>query len=140
MNYFADWDGNLLNRSASLWFSYSGTMQSYLFVRGWRMMEAFNKKEFDQTFFYLEGGLWPASDLIVSVSTLFGDEIDYANTRLGNRIRVTPNSSYNLGKHLRLSLSHTYERMSVQDARLYTANISQLSAVYQFNVRTFFRA
>jgi len=26
------------------------------------------------------------------------------------------------------------------DARLYTANISQMSAVYQLNVRTFFRA
>jgi len=29
--------------------------------------------------------------------------------------------------------------MSVQDARLYTANISGLTAVYQLNVRTFFR-
>ena len=140
VNYFADWDGNLLNRSASLWFSYNGTMQSYLFVRGWRTREAYNRKEFDQTYFYLEGGLWPTSNLFVYVSTIFGDEIDYANTRLGNRIQVTQNSSYNLGKHLRLSLAHTYERMSVQDARLYTANISQLSAVYQFNVRAFFRA
>jgi hypothetical protein len=30
--------------------------------------------------------------------------------------------------------------MKVNDARLYTANISQLTAVYQFSVRTFFRA
>ncbi len=29
--------------------------------------------------------------------------------------------------------------MRVNDARLYTANISQLTAVYQFNVRMFFR-
>jgi hypothetical protein len=29
--------------------------------------------------------------------------------------------------------------MTVQDAHLYTANISQLQAIYQFNVRTFFR-
>ncbi len=140
LNYFADWDGNLLNRSASLWFHYSGAMQSYLFVRGWRMREAYNRQEFDLTFFGLEGGLWPTSDLYVYVSTIFGNEIDYANTRLGNRVRVTPHSSYNLGKHLRLSLAHMFERMSVQDARLYTANISQLSAVYQFSVRAFFRA
>jgi len=139
-NYFADWDGNLLNRSASLWFHYSGAMQSYAFVRGWRMREAYNRQEFDQTFFVLEGGLWPTSDLFVNVSTIFGNEIDYANTRLGNRVRVTPYSSYNLGKHLRLSLTHSYEHMSVSDARLYTANISQLSAVYQFSVRAFFRA
>jgi transcriptional antiterminator len=37
-------------------------------------------------------------------------------------------------------MAHTYERMTVQDARLYTANILQSTAVYQFNVRTFFRA
>ena len=40
----------------------------------------------------------------------------------------------------RFSLNHTYERMNVQDVRLYNANISQLTAVYQFNVRTFFRS
>jgi hypothetical protein len=30
--------------------------------------------------------------------------------------------------------------MRVEGGRLYTANISQLWAVYQFNIRTFFRA
>ena len=140
LGYFTDWDGNLLNRSASLWLYYSGFMQSSVFIKGWRMREAYNRQEFDQTFFVVEGGLWPTSDLYVNVSTIFGNDIDYANTRLGDRFQVTPYSSYNLGKHLRLSLSHTYERMSVQDARLYTANISQLTAVFQFSVRAFFRA
>ena len=35
---------------------------------------------------------------------------------------------------------HTYERMEVHDVHLYSANISQMTAVYQFNVRTFFRS
>ena len=54
--------------------------------------------------------------------------------------RINPALNYNLGRHLRLGIDHVFERMIVQNARLYTANISQLSAVYQFNVRAFFRA
>jgi len=140
VNYFEDQDGNLLNKGASLWFAYNGTMQSSLFIRGWRIREGYNNREFDQTFFSIEGGFWPFSDLQLLISTVFGDQIDYENTRPGQRFRLTPYLTYNLGKHLRLSLAHTYERMTVQDERLYTANISQSTAVYQFNVRTFFRA
>ncbi len=140
LNYFEDQDGKLLYKSASLWLSYSGTMQSSLYIRGWRDREAYNRREFDLTYFLIEGSFWPTSNLQLYALTIYGDQVDYANTRLGNRLRIMPQLSYNLGKHLRLSLNHNYERMTVQDAHLYTANISQLSAIYQFNVRTFFRA
>ena len=139
-NYFEDQDGKLLNRRASLWFAYNGTMQSSLFIRGWKTQEAYNNREFDLTYFLAEGGFWPTSNLQLVVLTMFGDLIDYANTRLGKRLRINPWLTYNLGKHLRFSFDHTYELMNVQNARLYTANISGLLAVYQFNVRTFFRA
>ena len=78
-------------------------------------------------------------DLQIGALAIIGDQIDYANARLGSRFRVNPWLSYNLGRHIRLALDHNFERMRVNDARLYTANISQLTAVYQFNVRTFFR-
>jgi hypothetical protein len=139
LNYFEESDGKLLNKRASLWFSYSGTMQSYLYLEGRKAREAYNNREFDLTYFQIEAGFWPTSNLQLATYTIFGDQIDYANTRLGSRFRINPWLSYNLGKHLRFSFDHNYERMSVQDARLYTANISQLTAVYQFNVRTFFR-
>lgn len=139
-NYFEEPDGMLLNRQASLWFSYSGTMQSALYLRGWRTREAYNNAQFDLTYFLVQGGLWPTSNLQLNVLSQFGDQIDYANTRLGMRFRINPSLTYNVGKHLRLSFDHTFERMSVQDDHLYTANISGLVAVYQLNVRTFFRA
>jgi hypothetical protein len=92
------------------------------------------------TFFVMQGGILPTDDLQLYLLTLIGDRIDYANTRLGQRIRINPWLNYNLGKHLRISIDHAFERMTVQDARLFTANISQLTAVYQFNVRAFFRS
>jgi hypothetical protein len=139
-NYFEDHNRELLNRTASLWFMYTGSMQSTLAIRGWLTREGYNKQKFDQAFFVIEGGFWPSSNLQLYMSTIIGDQIDYANTRLGKRYRLNPYLSYNFGKHLRLSLAHTFEQMSVQNARLYTANISQWTIVYQLNVRTFFRA
>jgi hypothetical protein len=139
-NYFEDPEGKLLNRQASIWFSYNGTMQSYLYLRGWRAREAYNDRLFDLTYFLVQGGFWPTSNLELNAFAIFGDQIDYANTRAGKRLRINPWLTYNLGKHLRLSFDHTFERMTVHNVHLYTANISQLSTVYQFNVRTFFRA
>jgi len=139
-NYFGETDGKMLEKRASLWFAYNGTMQSSLFLGGWRTREAYNNREFDLTYFQAEGGFWPTPNLQIIALTIFGDQIDYENTRLGKRFRINPWLTYNLGKHLRISFDHTYERMNVQNARLYTANISGLLAVYQFNVRTFFRA
>jgi hypothetical protein len=139
VNYFEEQNGRLLNKQASLWLSYSGTMQSSLSLEGWKSREAYNNREFDLTDFMVQGSFWPTSDLQFGVSSMFGEHIDYTNTRKGKRIRINPWLSYNLGKHLRFSLDHNYERMSSNTTHLYTANISQLTAVYQFNVRTFFR-
>ncbi|MBN2603792.1 MAG: carbohydrate binding family 9 domain-containing protein [Candidatus Thermoplasmatota archaeon] len=139
LNYFEEQDGNPLYKKASLWLSYEGTMQSNFSIEGSRTMQMYHDHDFDLTYIMVEGSFWPSSNLQVSAYTTFGDQIDYANTRLGKRSRINPWLSYNLGKHLRLSVDHNYERMNVQDSRLYTANISQLSVVYQFTTRAFFR-
>jgi len=138
-SYFGDRDGGLLDRSATLWLNYNGTMQSFLGLGVWRSREAFADEEYDITGGSVEGGFWPTGDVQIGASAIVGDQIDYANARLGSRLRISPWISYNLGRHLRFALNHNFERMRVNDARLYTANISQLTAVYQFSVRMFFR-
>jgi hypothetical protein len=140
VNYFEDQKGNLLNKRASVWFSYTGALQSNFFIRGAKAVQAYKGYEFDLTTFTAGGNLWPASFIQVGGSVFVGNQIDYANIRLGNIWRLDFGVLSNLGKHLRLTLQHTYERMMVQDARLYTANISQLNAVYQFTTRMFFRS
>jgi hypothetical protein len=90
--------------------------------------------------FTVQSGFRPTGDVSLNLYTAFGDRIDYANTRPGDRIYISPYAGVNLGRHLRLSLDHTFERLTVDAGRLYTANISRLSAVYQLDVRTFFRS
>jgi predicted porin len=115
-------------------------MQSFLQLRAWRSREAYADEEYGLTGGVVQAGLWPMGDLQVGAFAIVGDQIDYANARLGSRFRINPWMSYNLGRHIRLALNHNFERMRASNARLYTANISQLTAVYQFNVRTFSRA
>jgi hypothetical protein len=139
-HYFDKQGGGLLERNGSVWLSYNGTMQSFLQLTVWRSREAYADEEYGLTGSSIQGGFWPTSDLQIGAFAIVGDQIDYANARLGTRFRINPWMSYDLGGHIRLALNHNFERMKVSGARLYTANVSQLTAVYQFDVRTFFRA
>jgi len=139
-NLFNDLDGNLLYRAAELTFQYEGPLQSHALVQYRRFREAFNGFEFDQNYLLLHNCMSPNGDCHMGINVVLGDRIDYANTRLGKRLQIAPNIQYKLGLHLDLSLAHTYERLNIEGERLYTANISRVSAKYQFNTRTFFRS
>jgi len=139
-NYFEDWDSRPLNKAATIWFNYTGAMQSNFTVRATTMREAYHDNLFNINSLVFGGGFLPTEDLNIGMGVLLGDRIDYANTRKGKRLRINPGLDYSLGRHLRLGFEHTFERMTVYNEHLYTANISQLSAVYQFNIRTFFRS
>ena len=42
-------------------------------------------------------------------------------------------------RHLRFELSHIYEQFDIDAGRLYTAHLSELRTIYQFNRRAFVR-
>jgi len=139
-DHYEDQQGDPLDRDASFWFNYSGALQSYVDIIGGRRKEAYNGMEFDQTYLRIYSSFRPTSNLAAGFNTLLGDRVDYANTRPGKRLRLSPIISVALGLHVRLTLNHSLERMTVDEGRLYTANISQLEAMYQFNTRAFFRS
>ena len=138
--YFEELNGELLDKTGRLWFRYRGILQSDMIIQAWREREGYAGREFDKTAALIQAYFWPFGDLQVGAFTTFGDQIDYANVRPGKRFRINPWLSYNLGKYLRFSLNHTYEHMAVNQTRLYTANISQLTAICQFTTRMFFRS
>lgn len=140
LNYFEDQSGQLLNKRAKLWLRFRGTMHSFLVAEATRMREAYNFSEFDITNFLCYGEMRPTSNLGVGFFTVFGDRIDYANTRPGKRLLLNPGINFNIGMNLRVSFNHAFERLTVDAGRLYTANISEMTTIYQLNVRTFFRS
>ncbi|MBN2433526.1 MAG: hypothetical protein JXQ27_18810, partial [Acidobacteria bacterium] len=140
VSYTADEDGDLLNRRFAGWFLYNGVRQSQFFFRGTRYRAAYGGREFDMNLFSFSGGFWPTGNLEVWAGAAIADHIDFANVRPAKLRNLDVSLLAHLGEHVRFNVSHTYERMTVYDERLYTANISQLAAYYHLSIRTFFRA
>jgi hypothetical protein len=140
LNYYEDWDQKPIDRGGSAWFYYSGISQTSLNAQYGHYREAYNGFMFDLNTYYVSASIRPTGQFWAGISVSFGDRIDYSNTRPGDRLRLVPYAGFNLGKHLRLRLNHTFERMSVDLGRLYSANISGLTARYHINTRAFFRA
>lgn len=118
-----------------------GPLQSYMVVGGGYRDRFFNGSQFSgHKFLFAFFEIRPVGDFYFSIDTAFGDQVDFANTREGDRVLLIPSVRWNLGRHLKLELDHTFETLEVQGGRLFEANLSQLRAIYQFDIRTFLRA
>ncbi|HEX4963078.1 MAG TPA: DUF5916 domain-containing protein [Thermoanaerobaculia bacterium] len=142
----SDWDrredqrGQRLEELVEVTADCNGPLQSFLSLNVARRNRFFNGATFRDTFSTLYSEMQPGGDLFLSLSLSYGGEIDFVNTQAGDLVQVSPTVRYDLGRHLRTQLSHVYQRLDVQGGTLFTANLTQLSWVYQLNVRTFLRA
>jgi hypothetical protein len=133
--------GQELEEEFEGYFGIGGPLQSFFFLGGGTRERFFNGVQFDRETFvntYVE--IRPVGDLYLFAEVNFGDQIDFENTRLGDRLRVATQVRWNVGRHVKVDLDHTFDSLDVAGGRLFTANLSQLRAVFQFNVRMFVRA
>ncbi len=140
LDYFAERNGTPLDRNFSYWIDIDAAMQTYIELSGFVKNELYNGTEFKRNGNTVSFRFRPSGSLSIGTSVFLGDGIDYANTRPAEVFSISPEITYNIGAHLRLDFSHNYERLDVESGRLYAANISQLTAVYQLNRRSFFRS
>ena len=134
-----DESGDVLRSDVGLWFQYQGTLHSWLFAEGRNGTEGLAGREFDITEYQLNGGIRPVGSLSFEMRTLFGDQVDYRNARLGRRIRVNRTLGWNVNRHLKMDLDAALERMDAGGEPYYHAAVGQATMAYQFNVRTFVR-
>jgi hypothetical protein len=139
-----DHDGTLTDSDIGLHFALSGPRQSMLFTRIADRQERYEQFTYDQTIGELFFEFQPTGSLRFEVYGRGGDAIDYDNAvpgspRPGDLLFVSPEFDLRLGRGLRLSFDHAYERLDVAEGRLYTANLTQLRLVQQFSLRTFAR-
>jgi hypothetical protein len=97
-------------------------------------------QRFDRTLIneYIE--MRPTGSIYVSFEGRLGQEIDYDNVRQGKILRLIPGVRFDVGRHLRLELNQNFERLNVEGGTLYTANVTDFRATWQFTTRAFFRA
>lgn len=81
----------------------------------------------------------PSGSLTFGLEAAFGDTIDSVNVRPAEHLVLTPSLTLRPGRHLRLSAFHARRELEVAAGRLFTEEVSELVAIYQFDVRTFLR-
>ena len=133
-------DGALLERLDEVWFVLEGARELEFFVQAGDRTRTFAGLRFDEAF--VEGRLevQATGALRFELYGIVGDEIDFANVRPGRQQRLEPALRWDLGRHLRAELSHAWQRLEVDPGWLFTANLTELRLVWQFDVRTFLRA
>lgn len=135
-----DQTGQLLHQEWRVWTGAGGPLQSFVWLNLSLSEQGYEGETFDtnavRTFFQIQPSGMFSFDMFARV----GGQVDFDNVQQGDAVRLVPRFRVNLGRHLQTELRHTYEQLDVEEGRLYTANLSQLRLVYQFNIRTFVRA
>lgn len=133
-------DGRLIGEGAWASFNYAGPAQSDFWVNPnlRRQFFAGEIHEFGQ--YWVGAGIRPSGTLGLGLTGTFGSEIDFQNGGLGDLRRISPNVDVRIGRGVDLRFSHTYQRLSRDAEEIFTANLTQVRAVYNFNPRTFVRA
>jgi Domain of unknown function (DUF5916)/Carbohydrate family 9 binding domain-like len=133
-------DGRLLDRNLESVLSFNGPMQSYLQIGGGPAKRYWNGQMFEGSGVFFYGQIRPRGGLSVQLFARDGKQVDFANTRLADEIRLRPNVEWNVNQHLLVRLQHTYNRLDTEDGqRIFKANLSDLRVTWQFNVRSFIR-
>lgn len=132
-------DGSLLEEEWEAFGGFVGKKQLVVFAGGGIRDRVFQGIPFDQSFVWSFFSIQPRGDLEVGLDLSAGDSIDIAGLRAGDQRSVQPFVEWKPGRHLRLNLSHSHRLLDIEEGRLFTAKLTELRLVYQFNNRTFVR-
>ncbi len=131
-----DEDGNELEREYEIFLDFDGARQSFFFLGLGTRDRYFNGVQFEnERFLNTHYRMQLNGTVRVALAAGFGDDIDFANTRPAEQLRLEPSVRFDLGRHLRAELDHTYRRLTVDEGELFTANLTQLKLTYQLNLR-----
>jgi hypothetical protein len=133
-------DGQLLSRWRETFATMQGPRQSFAQIGGTKSQQFWSGQVYDRTTIFAYGEVRPAGAFTLGLSMNRGDQIDFTNSRLGEQVRVEPWMNWNANRHLFIRLSHTAARLDDQAGeRIFAADLTDLRATWQFNVRSFLR-
>ncbi len=141
-----DWDithddaGRLLEREVEGYFSVNGPMQSFIQVGGLTRDRFFDDVLFDEQRISAYGEFQPRGGLILGMFMSRGDQIDFANTRLGEQTVFEPFVTWNVNRNLLLRYNAAFIELDTQQgAQIFDAAVQDVRLTWQFSVRSFLR-
>jgi hypothetical protein len=134
-----DQSGTLTDRGLTFRGMYQGQLETQANV-SWNITRIrYAGQDFDTAYGDFDAHIRPWSGTEFGLEGMAGGWIDFENARLADLLSLEPRAALNLGRHLNLVLSHSYERLGREGHTIYTANLSQAKLIYNFSVRAFVR-
>jgi len=142
----ADWNiahddsGRMIEREAEFRFRIRGPMQSRIVMGGLTRDILFDDVLFkeNQIRFFTE--FQPTGGLQLGIRSRYGDKVDFANTQLGEGLRMAPFINWNVNRHLLLRLESSFVKLdSKSGPNIFDAQVHDLRMTWQFSVRSFIR-
>jgi hypothetical protein len=146
-----DQRGDLIEQGGNLELLYEGPMQSQVRLALRPNDEVFAGERFTNLRSDLTALVRPSGDLTLELFLRGGEIIDFVNVRQSEFYVVRPRVAFKLGRHVSGEVQH--ERQSFEVDRVdfgdgaagpggtfLTADLTQGTLIYHFNVRSFFRA
>jgi len=134
-----DHDGDLTDRGVNISAQYQGPLQSTFVTQYERSREFYLGEYYDLDQVVIVTEMKPIGGLRLNAIVQYGDTIDYSNARQAIGLNLLPSLEFSLGRHINVNLQHAFQRLSLEGDEIFTANLSQVKLIYNFNVRTFVR-
>jgi len=127
-------DGRLLERELEGYFSINGPSQSYFQVGALTRVRYWAGQLFDEHWGTAYAEAQPRSGLRLEFFARHGQQIDYANDRIGKVTELRPGGSLNIGRGISIELNHTWQRLTHDGDKVVEANLSDLRIGWQFDL------
>ena len=135
-----DDDGRLLEKEYEAYIDVSGPKQWFMRFGGLTRDVLFDDVMFKENKISVYTEIKPKGGLFLGIWARVGDQIDFANTRLGNEIRLQPRVTWNVSQHLMAQLNSSLVRLdSKEGPNIFDAKVHDLRMTWQFSVRSFIR-
>lgn len=133
-------EGDLLEQGGNLEFTYRGEKQSQIDLGLRPNEESFLGRTFDNFRADLNLSFQPSGAFAGELFLRGGEVIDFTNVRQADFRLVRPAAEFRLGRHFTGSVQHEWQELEHEGDRFLTANLTQTTLLYHFNVRSFVRA
>jgi hypothetical protein len=136
-----DTASRLLRRNRNVWVGLNGPRQLYAETGFNTSQQLWNGALYDMDAIFLYSQARPVGGLSLSLQGRYGGQIDFANSRLGQELRLQPSVEWNAGRHLLIRIRYTFSQLDADDsgARIFDAELTDVRFTWQFNVRAFLR-
>ncbi|WP_244325756.1 carbohydrate binding family 9 domain-containing protein [Shewanella aestuarii] len=157
INLGGDWDithtqnGERLEQETEMFIEFEGGYQSYI-ASGIATRERVGRRHnpsiididnntqmFNEVMGWFYTNFVPTQALKLELDVNYGDNIDFANDRLGTLTMFNPGLEWKLTNSIVVNASHRYQTLDVDGGRLFRANLTDVRLNWQINLNSFIR-